>query len=515
MQLNPSEISELLKGKIQGLNLVADTRNQGTVVSVTDGICRIHGLSNVMQGEMLEFPNNTIGLALNLERDSVGAVVLGEYTEISEGDVVKATGRILDVPVGPELIGRVVNALGQPIDGKGPVNAKMTDVIEKVAPGVIYRKSVSQPVQTGLKAVDSMVPVGRGQRELIIGDRQTGKTAVAVDTIINQKGQQMTCVYVAIGQKASTISNVVRKLEETGAMAYTIVVASSASESAAMQYLSAYSGCTMGEYFRDRGEDALIIYDDLSKQAVAYRQVSLLLRRPPGREAFPGDVFYLHSRLLERAARVNDEYVEKFTKGAVKGKTGSLTALPIIETQAGDVSAFVPTNVISITDGQIFLETDLFNAGIRPALNAGISVSRVGGAAQTKLMKRKDTGAGVRLALAQYRELAAFAQFASDLDEATRKQLERGRLVTELMKQPQYQPLKIWEMALTLFAVNNNYMDDVEVPKAGAFERALRDDIRSKHAALTDAIEAAKDLSADHEAQLRKAIEAFKKTGAY
>ncbi|MDP4576883.1 MAG: F0F1 ATP synthase subunit alpha, partial [Burkholderiaceae bacterium] len=437
MQLNPSEISELLKGKIQGLNLVADTRNQGTVVSVTDGICRIHGLSNVMQGEMLEFPNNTIGLALNLERDSVGAVVLGEYTEISEGDVVKATGRILDVPVGPELIGRVVNALGQPIDGKGPVNAKMTDVIEKVAPGVIYRKSVSQPVQTGLKAVDSMVPVGRGQRELIIGDRQTGKTAVAVDTIINQKGQQMTCVYVAIGQKASTISNVVRKLEETGAMAYTIVVASSASESAAMQYLSAYSGCTMGEYFRDRGEDALIIYDDLSKQAVAYRQVSLLLRRPPGREAFPGDVFYLHSRLLERAARVNEEYVEKFTKGAVKGKTGSLTALPIIETQAGDVSAFVPTNVISITDGQIFLETDLFNAGIRPALNAGISVSRVGGAAQTKLMKRKDTGAGVRLALAQYRELAAFAQFASDLDEATRKQLERGRLVTELMKQPQ------------------------------------------------------------------------------
>ncbi len=515
MQLNPSEISELLKGKIQGLNLVADTRNQGTVVSVTDGICRIHGLSNVMQGEMLEFPNNTIGLALNLERDSVGAVVLGEYTEVSEGDVVKATGRILDVPVGPELIGRVVNALGQPIDGKGPINAKMTDVIEKVAPGVIYRKSVSQPVQTGLKAVDSMVPVGRGQRELIIGDRQTGKTAVAVDTIINQKGQNMTCVYVAIGQKASTIANVVRKLEETGAMAYTIVVASSASESAAMQYLSAYSGCTMGEYFRDRGEDALIIYDDLSKQAVAYRQVSLLLRRPPGREAFPGDVFYLHSRLLERAARVNEEYVEKFTNGAVKGKTGSLTALPIIETQAGDVSAFVPTNVISITDGQIFLETDLFNAGIRPALNAGISVSRVGGAAQTKLMKRKDTGAGVRLALAQYRELAAFAQFASDLDEATRKQLERGRLVTELMKQPQYQPLKIWEMALTLFAVNNNYMDDVDVSKAGAFERALRDHVRNKHAALAEAIESAKDLSADHEAQLRAAIDDFKKTGAY
>ena len=515
MQLNPSEISELLKSKIQGLNLAADTRNQGTVVTVTDGICRIHGLSDVMQGEMLEFPDNVVGLALNLERDSVGAVILGDYLGISEGAVVKATGRILDVPVGPELIGRVVNALGQPIDGKGPINAKMTDVIEKVAPGVIYRKSVSQPVQTGLKAIDSMVPVGRGQRELIIGDRQTGKTAVAVDTIINQKGQNMTCVYVAIGQKASTIANVVRKLEETGAMAYTIVVASSASESAAMQYLAAYSGCTMGEYFRDRGQDALIIYDDLSKQAVAYRQVSLLLRRPPGREAFPGDVFYLHSRLLERAARVNEEYVEKFTKGAVKGKTGSLTALPIIETQAGDVSAFVPTNVISITDGQIFLETDLFNAGIRPALNAGISVSRVGGAAQTKLMKRKDTGAGVRLALAQYRELAAFAQFASDLDEATRKQLERGRLVTELMKQPQYQPLRIWEMALTLFAVNNNYMDDVDVTKAGAFERALRDHIAQKHKALTEAIENDRDLSSDNEAKLRTAIEEFKKTGAY
>ncbi|MFZ9313207.1 MAG: F0F1 ATP synthase subunit alpha, partial [Burkholderiaceae bacterium] len=418
MQLNPSEISELLKSKIQGLNLATDSHNQGTVVTVTDGICRVHGLSNVMQGEMLEFPNNTVGLALNLERDSVGAVILGEYENISEGDVVKSTGRILDVPVGPELIGRVVNALGQPIDGKGPINAKMTDIIEKVAPGVIWRKSVSQPVQTGLKAIDSMVPVGRGQRELIIGDRQTGKTAVAVDAIINQKGQNMFCVYVAIGQKASTIANVVRKLEETGAMAYTIVVAATASDSAAMQYLAAYSGCTMGEYFRDRGEDALIIYDDLSKQAVAYRQVSLLLRRPPGREAFPGDVFYLHSRLLERAARVSEEWVEKFTNGAVKGKTGSLTALPIIETQAGDVSAFVPTNVISITDGQIFLETDLFNAGIRPAINAGISVSRVGGAAQTKIMKRKDTGAGVRLALAQYRELAAFAQFASDLDEA-------------------------------------------------------------------------------------------------
>jgi F-type H+-transporting ATPase subunit alpha len=468
-----------------------------------------------MQGEMLEFPNNVVGLALNLERDSVGAVILGDYEGISEGDVVKSTGRILDVPVGPELIGRVVNALGQPIDGKGPVNAKLTDVIEKVAPGVIWRKSVSQPVQTGLKAIDSMVPVGRGQRELIIGDRQTGKTAVAVDTIINQKGQNVYCVYVAIGQKASTIANVVRKLEETGAMAYTIVVAATASDSAAMQYLSAYAGCTMGEYFRDRGEDALIIYDDLSKQAVAYRQVSLLLRRPPGREAFPGDVFYLHSRLLERAARVSEEWVEKFTNGAVKGKTGSLTALPIIETQAGDVSAFVPTNVISITDGQIFLETDLFNAGIRPAINAGISVSRVGGAAQTKIMKRKDTGAGVRLALAQYRELAAFAQFASDLDEATRKQLEHGRIVTEVMKQPQYQPMAVWEMALTLFAVNNGFMEGVEMKQMASFERALRDHVRSKYGALVSRIEASNDLSKDDEAELRKAIEEFKKTGAY
>jgi F-type H+-transporting ATPase subunit alpha len=515
MQLNPSEISELLKSKIQGLNLATDSRNQGTVVTVTDGICRVHGLSNVMQGEMLEFPNNTVGLALNLERDSVGAVILGEYEDISEGDVVKATGRILDVPVGPELIGRVVNSLGQPIDGKGPINAKETDIIEKVAPGVIWRKSVSQPVQTGLKAIDAMVPVGRGQRELIIGDRQTGKTAVAVDTIINQKGQNMYCVYVAIGQKASTIANVVRKLEETGAMAYTIVVAATASDSAAMQYLAAYAGCTMGEYFRDRGEDALIIYDDLSKQAVAYRQVSLLLRRPPGREAFPGDVFYLHSRLLERAARVSEEWVEKFTNGKVKGKTGSLTALPIIETQAGDVSAFVPTNVISITDGQIFLETDLFNAGIRPAINAGISVSRVGGAAQTKIMKRKDTGAGVRLALAQYRELAAFAQFASDLDEATRKQLERGRMVTELMKQAQYQPMAVWEMALTLFAVNNDYMEDVDVRQASSFERALRDFMKSKYADLVGRIEAAKDLSKDDEAALRAAIADFKKTGSY
>jgi F-type H+/Na+-transporting ATPase subunit alpha len=513
MQLNPAEISELLKSKIANLNVAADTRNQGTVVSVTDGICRIHGLSDVMQGEMIEFPGGTVGLALNLERDSVGAVVLGEYEHISEGDVVKATGKILEVPVGPEMLGRVVNALGQPIDGKGPINAKLFDKIEKVAPGVIERQSVSQPVQTGLKSIDSMVPIGRGQRELIIGDRQTGKTAVALDTIINQKGKGVFCVYVAIGQKASTVANVVRKLTEFGAMEYTTVVAATASESAAMQFISAYSGCTMGEYFRDRGEDSLIIYDDLSKQAVAYRQISLLLRRPPGREAFPGDVFYLHSRLLERAARVNPEYVEKFTKGAVKGKTGSLTALPIIETQAGDVSAFVPTNVISITDGQIFLETDLFNAGIRPAINAGISVSRVGGAAQTKLIK--NLGGGVRLALAQYRELAAFAQFASDLDEATRKQLDRGRLVTELMKQAQYQPMQVWEMGLTLFAVNNGYFDDIETSKALAAEKAMRDHVKLKHSALADSIESNKALSKDDEAALHVAIKEFKKSGAY
>ncbi len=515
MQLNPSEISELLKAKIQNLGLSTEAKTQGTIVSVTDGIVRIHGLSDVMQGEMLEFPGNTFGLALNLERDSVGAVILGEYTHLSEGDAVKCTGRILEVPVGPELLGRVVNALGQPIDGKGPINAKMTDVIEKVAPGVIARKSVDQPVQTGLKAIDAMVPIGRGQRELIIGDRQTGKTAVAVDAIINQKGKDLFCVYVAIGQKASTVANVVRKLEETGALAYTIVVAATASDSAAMQYLSAYAGCTMGEYFRDRGQDALIVYDDLTKQAWAYRQVSLLLRRPPGREAYPGDVFYLHSRLLERAARVNADYVEKFTNGAVKGKTGSLTALPIIETQAGDVSAFVPTNVISITDGQIFLETDLFNAGIRPAINAGISVSRVGGAAQTKIMKRKDTGAGVRLSLAQYRELAAFAQFASDLDEATRKQLERGRLVTELMKQLQYHPMAVWEMAVTLFAVNNGHFDDIDVKKALGAEKGLHDFMKTKHAALVDKIEAAKNLDADSEKALTAAIVDFKKTGAY
>jgi len=512
MQLNPSEISELIKNKIQNLQVGTDLRTQGTVVSVTDGICRVHGLTDVMQGEMLEFPGNTFGMALNLERDSVGAVVLGEYEHISEGDTVKTTGRILEVPVGPELLGRVVNSLGQPIDGKGPINAKITDKIEKVAPGVIWRKSVSQPVQSGLKAIDAMVPVGRGQRELIIGDRQTGKTAVAVDAIINQKGQNMMCIYVAVGQKASTIANVVRKLEEHGALEYTIIVAATASESAAMQFIAPYSGCTMGEYFRDRGQDALIIYDDLTKQAWAYRQISLLLRRPPGREAYPGDVFYLHSRLLERAARVSEAWVEKFTNGEVKGKTGSLTALPVIETQAGDVSAFVPTNVISITDGQIFLETDLFNAGIRPAINAGVSVSRVGGAAQTKAIKK--LGGGVRLALAQYRELAAFAQFASDLDDATRKQLERGRRVTELMKQPQYAPLTVAEMAISLYAVNGGYLDDVDVNKILAFEVAMHQYLHDKHADLVNKIETAKDLDKDGEAQLTAALTEFKKNWA-
>ena len=517
MQLNPAEISELIKSRIEGLGAAADIRNQGTVISVTDGIVRVHGLSDAMQGEMLEFPADasgvpTYGLALNLERDSVGAVILGAYEHISEGDVVKTTGRILEVPVGPELVGRVVNALGQPIDGKGPINAKLSSPIEKIAPGVIARESVSQPLQTGIKSIDSMVPVGRGQRELIIGDRQTGKTAVAIDAIINQKGQGVTCIYVAIGQKASSIKNVVRALEQAGAMEYTIVVAASASDSAAMQFVSAYSGCAMGEYFRDRGQDALIVYDDLSKQAVAYRQVSLLLRRPPGREAFPGDVFYIHSRLLERAARVNADYVEAFTKGEVKGKTGSLTALPIIETQAGDVSAFVPTNVISITDGQIFLETNLFNAGIRPAINAGISVSRVGGAAQTKVIK--GLSGGIRTDLAQYRELAAFAQFASDLDAATRKQLDRGARVTELLKQAQYQPLSISLMGATLFAVNKGYMDDVEVKKILAFEAGLHQFLKTSHSALLAKIEQTKALDKDAEAELQSAVVAFKKTFA-
>jgi F-type H+-transporting ATPase subunit alpha len=512
MAIKASEISDLIKQRIENFKSVTEARNVGTIVSVTDGIVRVHGLADAKYGEMLEFPNNTFGLALNLEQDSVGAVVLGEYKHLSEGNQVKTTGRILEVPIGPELLGRVVDALGNPIDGKGPIKATRTAPIERVAPGVIYRKSVSQPVQTGYKAVDSMVPIGRGQRELIIGDRQTGKTALAVDTIINQKTSGIKCVYVAIGQKASTIANVVRKLEEHGAMGHTIIVAASASTPAAMQYIAAYSGVTMGEYFMDNGEDALIIYDDLSKQAVAYRQISLLLRRPPGREAFPGDVFYLHSRLLERSARVNEEYVEMVTKGRVKGKTGSLTGLPIIETQAGDVTAFVPTNVISITDGQIFLETDLFNAGIRPAMNAGISVSRVGGSAQTDIIRR--LGGGIRLALAQYRELAAFSQFASDLDEATRKQLERGQRVTEVMKQKQYAPQSVAEMALSIYAVNNGYMDKVDLKKVVDFEAALQAFAKTSHKADIDGINANPKLK-DHEGTLKKIVESFVSTGTY
>ncbi|TCP13003.1 F-type H+-transporting ATPase subunit alpha [Crenobacter luteus] len=513
MQLNPSEISDLIKAKIQNLAEGAETRTKGTVISVTDGIVRIHGLADVMQGEMLEFPGNTFGLAMNLERDSVGAVVLGEYEHISEGDEVTCTGRILEVPVGPELVGRVVNALGQPIDGKGPINASATSPVEKIAPGVIARKSVDQPMQTGLKSIDSMVPIGRGQRELIIGDRQTGKTAVALDAIINQKGTGVICIYVAVGQKASSIANVVRKLEEHGAMGHTIIVAATASEAAALQFLAPYAGCAMGEYFRDNGEDALIVYDDLSKQAVAYRQISLLLRRPPGREAYPGDVFYLHSRLLERASRINEDEVEKLTGGRVKGKTGSLTALPIIETQAGDVSAFVPTNVISITDGQIFLETDLFNSGIRPAINAGISVSRVGGAAQTKVIKK--LGGGIRLALAQYRELAAFAQFASDLDEATRKQLRHGQVVTELMKQKQFSTLSTAEMALTLWSVSKGCYDDVPVKNALAFEAAFLAYVRANHGDLLKAVDASGELSGDNEKILTSAMQSFKAGYSY
>ena len=513
MAIKASEISELIRQRIQNFEAKAEARDVGTIIALTDGICRIHGLNDVQYGEMIEFPGNTYGLALNLEQGSVGAVVLGEYKHISEGDQVKTTGRILEVPVGPELLGRVVNSLGLPIDGKGPITTKLTSPIEKVAPGVIDRQSVSQPVQTGLKAIDAMVPVGRGQRELIIGDRQTGKTAVAIDAIINQIGGDLKCIYVAIGQKNSTVSNVVRKLEETGAMAHTIVVAATAAESAAMQYIAPYAGCAMGEYFRDNGQDALIIYDDLTKQAWAYRQVSLLLRRPPGREAYPGDVFYLHSRLLERAARVNAAYVEKVTNGRVKGKTGSLTALPVIETQAGDVSAFVPTNVISITDGQIYLETDLFNAGIRPAINAGLSVSRVGGAAQTKIIKK--LGGGVRLALAQYRELAAFAQFASDLDAATRRQLERGRRVTELMKQKQYQPLTVAEMALSLFAVNEGFLDDVPANKIVDFEAALHAYARANAKPLLDKISATGDYNDQIASDLKQLIDNFKKTGTY
>ena len=506
-QLNPSEISEIIKDRIDNLDVSAESRNEGTIVSVSDGIIRIHGLEDVMYGEMIEFDGGTFGMALNLERDSVGAVVLGDYQELAEGGRVRCTGKVLEVPVGPELEGRVIDALGNPIDGKGPVNAKLTDALEKVAPGVIDRQSVDQPVQIGLKAVDSMVPIGRGQRELIIGDRQIGKTAIAVDAIINQKDSGIKCIYVAVGQKASSVAAVVRKLEEHGAMGHTIVVSATASDAAAMQFLAPFAGCTMGEYYRDRGEDALIIYDDLTKQAVAYRQISLLLRRPPGREAYPGDVFYLHSRLLERGARVNADYVERFTKGKVKGQTGSLTALPVIETQAGDVSAFVPTNVISITDGQIFLEADMFNSGIRPAMNAGISVSRVGGAAQTKIMKK--LSGGVRTALAQYRELAAFSQFASDLDEATKAQLDHGERVTELMKQTQYSPLSVAEMGIMVFAADKGFLKEIAVEKIGDFETALLSYMNSEHKDLMDAINVSGDYNDDIEGKFDKAMKKF------
>ena len=509
-QLNPSEISDIIKSRIDSLEVSSEARNEGTIVSVSDGIVRIHGLADVMYGEMIEFQGGVFGMALNLEQDSVGAVVLGGYKHLAEGQTVKCTGRILEVPVGPQLLGRVVDALGNPIDGKGPIVTELSSPVEKVAPGVIARQSVDQPVQTGYKAVDAMVPVGRGQRELIIGDRQTGKTALAIDAIINQKNTSIKCVYVAIGQKQSSIANVVRKLEEHGAMDHTIIVAAAAADPASMQFLAPFSGCSMGEYFRDIGEDALIIYDDLTKQAWAYRQISLLLRRPPGREAYPGDVFYLHSRLLERAARVNADHVEKLTNGEVKGQTGSLTALPIIETQAGDVSAFVPTNVISITDGQIFLETDLFNAGIRPAMNAGISVSRVGGAAQTKIIKK--LGGGIRLALAQYRELAAFAQFASDLDDATRKQLEHGQRVTELMKQKQYAPMSVAEMGIVLYAADKGYLNDVELKKIGAFEAALLSFVNAEYAALMATVNEAGDFNGEIEAGIKEAIEKFKAT---
>ena len=509
-QLNPAEISNLIKQRIQDLTAGATAKNEGTIVMVSDGIVQIHGLEDAMYGEMIEFEGGVYGMALNLEQDSVGAVVLGEYLNLQEGQKAYCTGRILEVPVGPELLGRVVDALGNPIDGKGPINAKLTDKVEKIAPGVIERQSVDEPVMTGYKAVDTMIPIGRGQRELIIGDRQTGKTAMAIDAIIAQKHSGIKCVYVAVGQKRSTIANVVRKLEETGALAYTTVVVASASEPAALQYIAPYSGCTMGEYFRDRGEDALVIYDDLSKHAVAYRQISLLLRRPPGREAYPGDVFYLHSRLLERASRVNEEYVEKFTKGAVKGQTGSLTALPIIETQAGDVSAFVPTNVISITDGQIFLTTQLFNAGIRPAVDPGISVSRVGGAAQTKIIKK--LSGGIRTALAQYRELAAFAQFSSDLDDATRKQLSHGQKVTELMKQKQYAPMSVASQALVLFAAERGYLDDVELDKIGDFEAALLSFANSEHADLMAEVNAKADYNDEVVAKLTALIDSFKAT---
>ena len=512
-QLKPSEISDLIKERITQLDISSQPQNEGTIVSVSDGIVRIHGLAEAQYGEMIEFPGGVYGMAMNLERDSVGAVVLGEYGDLSEGMTARCTKRIAEVPTGPELLGRVVDALGNPIDGKGPINSTASSPIEKVAPGVIARQSVEQPVQMGIKCIDSMIPVGRGQRELIIGDRQIGKTAIAVDAVINQKGTGIKCIYVAVGQKMSTIANIVRTFEENGAMEHTIVVAAAAAEPAPMLYIAPYAGCSMGEYFRDHGEDALIIYDDLTKQAWAYRQISLLLRRPPGREAYPGDIFYLHSRLLERAARVNAEYVEKYTEGRIKGQTGSLTALPIIETQAGDVSAFVPTNVISITDGQIFLETDRFNAGIRPAMSPGISVSRVGGAAQVPFIKK--ISGGIKLALAQYRELAAFSQFASDLDEATRTQLEHGQRIEELMKQPQFSPMTVAEMGVSLFAANEGYLQDVPVERVLDFERDLLAYMNAEHGDWMAEVTASGDYTDEMVEFMQTAIDTFTKTHNY
>jgi F-type H+-transporting ATPase subunit alpha len=512
-QLNPSEISDIIRQRIDSLDVQAEAQNEGTIVGVSDGIVRIHGLADAQYGEMIEFPGGLYGMALNLERDSVGAVILGDYLALSEGMTARCTGRILEVPVGRELLGRVVDSLGNPVDGKGPLNAALTAPVEKVAPGVIARQSVDQPVQIGLKCIDAMVPIGRGQRELIIADRQIGKTAIAIDAIINQKESGIKCVYVAIGQKMSTIANIVRTLEEHGAMDNTIVVAASASDPAPMLFIAPYSGCSMGEFFRDEGEDALIIYDDLTKQAWAYRQISLLLRRPPGREAYPGDVFYLHSRLLERASRVNADYVENITDGRIKGKTGSLTALPIIETQAGDISAFVPTNVISITDGQIFLETDNFNSGQRPAMSPGTSVSRVGGAAQVPFMKK--ISGGIKLALARYRELAAFSQFASDLDEATRRQLEHGQRVTELMKQKQFAPMSVAEMGVSLYAANEGYLEDVEVEKVLDFEEALLGYMNAEHGEWMQNISATGAYDDEIEQTMKDAIEKFKATQTY
>lgn len=512
-KIKATEISELIKARIEKLEIGPEIRTEGTIVNLKDGIVRIYGLADVMYGEMIEFPENTYGLAFNLERDSVGAVVLGDYEHLQEGMTARCTGKILEVPIGEALLGRVVDALGNPIDGKGAIETDLTSPIEKIAPGVIERQSVDQPLQTGLKSIDAMVPIGRGQRELIIGDRQTGKTAIAIDTIINQKDFGVKCIYVAVGQKSSSIAGVVRKLEEHDAMKHTIVVAASASEAASLQYIAPYAGCTMGEYFRDRGQDALIIYDDLTKQAWAYRQISLLLRRPPGREAYPGDIFYLHSRLLERASHVNMGYIERFTKNKIKGKTGSLTALPIIETQAGDVSAFIPTNVISITDGQIYLDVNLFNAGVRPAINAGLSVSRVGGAAQTKIIK-KLIGT-LRISLAQYRELEAFAQFASDLDEATRKQLERGQRIMEILKQPQYLPLSVAEMAFIWFIADKGYLDDVELKKITDFENAFLSYLREQHKDFIDEINKDPIYSDENAEKMKEIVEEFKRTQAW